>query len=354
MSDKPTISILEAKALERARLLEQAAALDREMTEIAQIAELAAKFNLVLMAADPRPSPDGPAPETLSDLIRLYKTSADSRYKKLSHASRGHYDSLLGLIEGDYGKEQLAQLTAEHFVTWHEKWSEGGKKSIAHAKIGMVRGVVGFGTEVLHDGECAKLFGIICKLKFKAPKGRNEKLTAAQATAIRSMAHTMKRPSIALAQAFQFDGGLLQKDTIGEWVPLDEEGVSEITADSFKWVRGIRWNEIDASLMLRHSSTWLGNIEFDLRKAPMVLEELKRQFGFSIERGSRDQLPATGPIVRSEFNELPWTAPEFRRWWRQVADACGIPKGIRNSDSRARAKGVQDASEDETEGRLAL
>ena len=45
----------------------------------------------------------------------------------------------------------------------------------------------------------------------------------------------------------------------------------------------------------------------------------------------------SGPIVVSEWDKLPWTAIEFRRWWRIVADACGIPREVRNMDSRAGA-----------------
>jgi hypothetical protein len=29
---------------------------------------------------------------------------------------------------------------------------------------------------------------------------------------------------------------------------------------------------------------------------------------------------------------------EFRRWWRKIADACDIPKNVRNSDSRVKAR----------------
>jgi len=32
------------------------------------------------------------------------------------------------------------------------------------------------------------------------------------------------------------------------------------------------------------------------------------------------------PVIVSEFDKLPWTGPEFRRWWRLVADACGCPR----------------------------
>jgi hypothetical protein len=52
----------------------------------------------------------------------------------------------------------------------------------------------------------------------------------------------------------------------------------------------------------------------------------------------RSQLPASGAIIVSDRDRLPWDAVEFRRQWRKLADACGIPKTVRNADSRARAK----------------
>jgi hypothetical protein len=335
MNEKPSNAILEAMERERARHLEQAAALERDMADIAR---LASKYNLIVTASDAADA-GATAPVSMVDLIRKYRNAADSPYKRLTHASRKHYDALLSLIETDHGDKQLAGLLVDDFERWHQKWSEGGKLSIAHAKIGMVRGLFGFGTEVLRDRECVRLFGILGKLKFEAPKARTERLTTEQAKEIRGMARVLQRPSIALAQAFQSEIGMLQKDVIGEWVPVSEAGVSDITSGATKWMRGIRWNEIDGNLVLKHASeSWQGDITFDLRKAPMVLEELNLQFDFNIEKSQRSQLPSSGPIVVSEHDGLPWDAVEFRRWWRKVATLCKIPPNVRNSDSRARAK----------------
>jgi len=41
-------------------------------------------------------------------------------------------------------------------------------------------------------------------------------------------------------------------------------------------------------------------------------------------------------VVVSEYNGLPYTAMEFRRWWRRIANECGIDPNVRNSDSRVR------------------
>jgi hypothetical protein len=365
MDEKENVTFREAMERKKARLLEEAAAVDRDMAELAR---LAAKYDIALSAGGIRiDSPElgsptlsvqhGAAPpKIVSDLIRAYKTVVASPYQKLKSASKKHYDTLLGLIETDVGQERLSSLQVDDFERWHKRWSEGGKVASGHSKIGMIRGLVGFGTQVLENDDCQRLFGILCKLKFEAPKPRNERLASSQAASIRAIARLLKRPSVALAQAFQTDVGLLQKDVIGEWAPVASTGVSDITSGDSKWMRGLRWNEIDDQLILRHSSDgWLGNVEFDLHKAPAVLEELRLQFEFDPLWSARSKLPLSGPIIVSEYDGQPWDAVEFRRWWRRIANQAGIPQSVRNTDSRVRAKaadGPREANE-KTEGRIA-
>jgi len=71
----------------------------------------------------------------------------------------------------------------------------------------------------------------LSKMRFAMPQPRKERLTSAQANAIRAKAHEMGRPSIALAQAFQFELMLRQKDVIGEYVPIAEAGISDLQVD---------------------------------------------------------------------------------------------------------------------------
>jgi hypothetical protein len=66
-----------------------------------------------------------------------------------------------------------------------------------------------------------------------------------------------------LAQAFQFDLRLRQKDVTGEWVPYGGRGDSSIIENGEKWVRGLLREEIDDDLILRKQTTF-GDIVFDL------------------------------------------------------------------------------------------
>lgn len=342
----------------RSSLLEQLTAVEREIADYDRYqAELAAKYAGVvattIATTATAPRRDG---MTVADLISKYRTHDQSPYKFLKHRSRQHYDNLLRLVERDYGSVRLHEISAATFDEWHAKWSEGGKLSIAFSKIQMARGLFGFGTSQLEDAECGRLFGILGKKKFEPPKARTQHLTAPQADLIRAKARELQRPSIALAQAFQSGVGLLQVDVIGQWIPMDEPGTSDVifTDDvgrREKWVRGLRWNEIDDGLVLRHPSE-REEIKFDLRQSPMVLDELRIQYGFELGKHDRVKLPPSGPIIKSEWSGIPWTAVEFRRWWRQVADACGIPKTVKNMDSRMKATAADD--EDDSEGQLAL
>jgi hypothetical protein len=65
--------------------------------------------------------------------------------------------------------------------------------------------------------------------------------------------------------------------------------------------------------------------EADLRSLPMVKEEVDL-----INSGSRN-----GAVVICEWTGKPWKQTEFRRWWRKVADAAGVPKEVKNMDNRA-------------------
>jgi len=295
---------------------------------------------------------------TIGGLIYCYRNDPDSKFRKkedkggIRYASRVHYDALMSMIDREHGHKVLADIKGRTVQHWYDEWS-ARSLATAHAKIKMLRTLFKFGIAFLEDDDCARISTVLREMKFRMPKARNEWLTADQATAIRAKAWELGRPSIALAQAFQFELMLRQKDVIGEWVPVSEPGMSD-TIDSAgnKWLRGIRFEEINHNFVLSHvTSKRLKKITVDLKNAPMVLEELNAKFPGSVrwvevmQAGKiviqiivdRALLPASGPIIVSEFDKLPWTAIEFRRWWRICADACGVPPTVRNMDSRAGA-----------------
>jgi hypothetical protein len=342
MSEKPTTdATFEAMKRDRERHLQEAAALEQRMAKYAQLKDLAAEFDVDLVPTAAAP----PRLETISDLIAVYKTSPASAYQKLKFASKRHYEAVLGMIEIDHGPAQLSKITVDDLKEWYREWGLGGRVSSSHAKIGMLRGICGFGIEVLKDGECGRLYAILSKMKFERPKARTEYLTAEDANKIRAKAHALGRHSIALAQAFLFETSLRQVDVIGEWVPMSEPGVEPtgvFRGDKLKWVRGIRWDMIDDNLLLTHATAGQKPITIDLKKSSMVTEELER-----VKAANGGKLPKQrDPVIVSERLRLPWNAVEFRRQWRILADACNISKNVRSSDSA----GDSDLQDAETEG----
>ena len=259
-------------------------------------------------------------------LINSYLNDPDSPYQKLRYRTKGSYRSFLRRIDRDLGPERVKDFDARRLKRVYEHWSKDGHIAMAHGLVTMLRALATFGATFLKNKECRELKATLSEMQFEMPKPRSsQELTTQQVNDIRAKAHEMGRPSIALAQALQFDLWLRQKQVIGEWVPIAEDrSVSDVIHGGKKWVHGLRWDEID-NLVLRRGNGGR-NKDIDLRLAPMVMDELAKL----------PVIPASGPVIVCEASGFPWTAYEFRRWWRKVADACGIPKSVYNMDSRQR------------------
>jgi hypothetical protein len=228
------------------------------------------------------------------------------------------------------------EIKARELRRWHEGFEAEGHIPMGHSCVGMLRTVLTFGSTILEDDRCKLLRVTLHDMRFPMGKARTATLSADQAIAIRAEAHKRGKPSIALAQAIQFECMLRQKDVIGEWVPVSEPGFSDMIWGNAKWMRGVKWSEIDATLKLTHvTSKRQKEIVVPLRQASMVVEEL--DIAFPAWGGDKANLPATGPVIVCETTGVPWIANEFRRHWRIIATAVGVPKGTRNMDSRAGA-----------------
>ena len=359
MAEKDPLSALEHLERERNRLIEEAAAkaseaslaaakatqLEAAMAELRRaqqaVAELAAGLNVTPAPAPaPELSNQAPQPEiperqtpafdgTIRDLAARYRASTS--FTDLRFRTRRTYEGNLRRIERDMGAEKVAHLDRSRVLQQFEAWNATGKLSISRARIAILRILSTFGMIELNDHDCRELKFTLSNMEFPLPKPRTEKLTAQHANAIRTMAHEMGWPSVARAQAFQFDLMLQQKDVIGEWVPNEEDGFSEILSGGKKWLRGIRWHEIkkdpEGGLVLEHTTSSKGKVvKMSLSGADMVLDELRR-YG---ERPTSKE-----PVIICEKRGLPWEDDEYRRIWRKIADAAGVPPNVRSMDSRS-------------------
>lgn len=271
---------------------------------------------------------------SVENLVAAYRGHDESPYQKLRHSSRLAYEANLKRIVNDWGKQLLAGLKKQEIEAQYNAWLSTGKRAMAHSLITMFRGLIHFGAGTLRDPECERLVAVLHNMYFSPPRGRSEFLTADHVKKIIDMAHKMGWHSIALAQAFQFEIKLHQRDVIGEWVPTTEPGEPDVLSPEGdeKWIRGLTWSEIDKDFVLRHRDVTNKVREVNLNLAPTVMKELKRELERLVTR------PVSGPVIVSEFHHQPWTAHEYRRRWRQVADACGIPKGVQNGSSRPAKK----------------
>jgi hypothetical protein len=336
MSDDTSSRIEALKAAAKARLLEkferdwaEAERLATTYPELFQITAPVGTIGDLADSANPRlrftvPQQIASAFDgTVKGLIEAYKSDPDSGYQKLRHSTRQNYNSLLRRIENDIGPDLVADLDARRLKAVHEAWTNAGKHiAMAHALMTTLRTLSSFGATWLKSNECRELKATLSGMEFKMPEQRTEQLTAEDATEIRKKAREMGFASIALAQAIQYDCRLKQKDVIGEWVPVSDSNMSDVIDGNEKWVLGLRWEELDEKFILRR-----GKDTIDLKLYPMVREEL--------EQTTRK---ASGPIIVYERTLLPYQTYQFRRVWRQVADAAEISKNVRNMDSRAPAR----------------
>lgn len=273
-------------------------------------------------------APALPGQRTLGDLIEIYQTDPVSTFHNLRYHVRRNQANALKRLKEQHGHWLLSDLRKRHFKLWYGQWTADGKISSGHAYVAKLRTLASFGAGDLEDQDCERICLILRRFKVPHAPPRKTFITAAQAEAVRCVAHEMGWPSLALAQAFQFEGGLRQKDIIGEWIPETEPGESDLHYRGQKWLRGLRWNEITDDLILEHlTSKKQKDVEVDLKLAPMVLEELPHVI----------YRTASGPIIINEITGLPWTANEYRRKWRICANIAGVPKNVWNMDSRSGA-----------------
>lgn len=331
-----------------------------DAAELEELKRLAAKHNLVVMPADAAPPQQGLKPPargvetdetftfpwesaptragpTVGELVQQYRTDPRSPYAKLRFKTREQYEYLLRPISKDCASLKLAELNTQGFQAIYDGWTKNGTERLpmGNSLMTMMRGLVNYGVAVLADPECERLSIVLHLMKFPLGKMKRPPLTIKHATAIMNKAHEIGKPSIALGQAFLFDcEELSQKDVIGEWVPNSEPGVSGVLDDDLKWIRGLRWEEIDQRWILKHvkSRASTSEVEIDLKKEPVVVLELNRilgRFHANPLIPDRTDFPANGPVLLNERTKMPWHSQEFRRYWRKIANECGVPKGVK-------------------------
>lgn len=291
--------------------------------------------------------------DTIASLVKIYLKHKDSPYQELRHNVQTTYSRRMSYIDRDFGTTRISTLSLPDFKAMHKFWiapkKEGEQRRVSHAheQMAFVRQAFRFGKGLKLPG-CKDAKDILDEMEFPNAKRRTEILNDGQSVLVRAEARRRNTPSIGVAQAFQTGLGVRQKDAIGEWIPIGEPGMSDVTDGPWKWVVGFRFEEIDADFRLVHrlskslrgrdalADQDAGKVkEWDLTLYPMIVEELELMAGAAPGKLTRDMLPASGPIVVAEHSGLPWIDKVFQHKWRAIAHAVGIPDQVQNRDSRA-------------------
>jgi hypothetical protein len=342
-------ALLRAMEEEKARILEEAAAkaaaIDQDIADIDRLRGIAGRYGFSLLpkgaSANNGAAPSNSVPGTIAALIETYRTNPLSPYYRKRFGTRGNTDHLCKTLAADLGHWRISDLKLADVQATYEKWVEkaaaaprgGNGQAMAQALLTQLRTLVNYGARELQDDSCVHLSFALRTLRNKVVTSTvREPLTEQNVKDIIAKAHEMSLRSIALAQAFQFDANLTQIDVLGDWIPQDEPEASDIIGSGKigsgkKWVRGLRWEEIDENLILRHRpSNGKGDeLVIDLKRCPNVMKEF-------FDQKSARRTP--GPIIVFEQTGQPYFAPAFRILWRKVARAAGVPDHVKNMDSR--------------------
>jgi integrase len=260
---------------------------------------------------------------TVGSLIAIYEAHEYSPYRRLARNSKENADYELRRLKHTVAERRVPKLNGIDFWRWYWQFRkpayEGGPERITDAFhiMARVRAVFTFGV-LLRLPDLQELRYILSLIRFPNPDSRTQAMNFQQACDFIAQAHEFGYPEMALAEALEFELTLRQIDVIGKWEFKKDD------RNTLEWV-GLRWEKINKDLILSYKTSKRGReVVFDLKAYELVYAELRR---FAI-------LPSIGPVIVDSKTGRPFEYEEFRRRWRMIARAAGIPDEVQNRDSR--------------------
>lgn len=308
----------------RVRLHGSVSEMQTRATELRHEVELYCQNNVALVAIR--------YAGTLGSLIKLYRNSEESGYAALKYNVAENYDYFFDMLDAHYGRRRLSGLTKAILFQWHKGFKKprqiGGPPRLSQASraMMMLRIILKFGVGL--DDHCERLCKILSTLRFEQPASPQQYLTADHVEAFIRKAHELSFPSMALAQAFQFETALRQKDVIGEWWPDEDyrsernrlrvaRGLPPIRVET--WTSGLVFGTHISPTLIMVKPTSKSHFKklaiSDLSLCPMVMAEFSK-------------IPADqriGAVIINELTGNPYRESTFRARWRTIADAACIP-----------------------------
>jgi hypothetical protein len=231
----------------------------------------------------------------------------------------------------------LTVLSVRH---WYNQWKKpielGGKERIdrAHDAVAMFRTILRFGATLRFE-ECRLLESELAMVKFDKGDAREQAMTYPYALAFINKARELaangvipewRARSMAIGIAAQFELMLRQKDVIGQWDKAKPNTPNAIYLRGEMWTGFFMWESIRGWIwrLKTSKSNYKKQVTFTLSNYSLLFPLLQ-------------EVPYTeraGPIVKGEHG-LPVRERSYRKWFRQVARAAGIPDEVWSMDSRA-------------------
>lgn len=292
--------------------------------EIADLCETyAARLDLWLAGESRGRRYDG----TIASLCDVYESHPQSAIHEVRANTAKSYRDSLKVLRKTVGARAVRAVVPIDVKTWYANWRRpaqpGGPERVkrAHDAVAMLRMVLRFGSALGHV-ECRNLVAGLEDLRFEKSGRRASEMTVDHVRAFVAKAIELRGPQIGLAMAIgtvtQFETALRQKDVIGEW--------RQPRTPAEHWEGLYRWDNIPGGLWRMQTSKTGKVIVFDLTGMELLWPLLQQV----------PQAERHGAIVKGEHG-LPIRERSYRKWFREIARAAGIPDQVWNMDARAGA-----------------
>jgi len=292
----------------------------------------------------PRARYDG----SVESLCRVFQEHPDSPIHEVKRNTYRTYSGSLNVIVSTVGRRVIRNVTALDVRRWYRLWRRpkepGGRERVdrAHDAVSTFRMVLRFGAALRHK-ECGELDHELKMLRFEKGAAREQELNyehvvaflrAADDLAARGVMPADRALYMSIGIAAQFELLLRQKDIIGERIRSDADlaravrrGATTIRCPDATWAGYFCWENIPGWRWRTRTSKskYRAAAEFDLARYDRMLFPL-------LERVPFDQ--RQGAVVKGEGG-YPVQERSYRKWYRQIARAAGVPDAVWSMDARA-------------------
>jgi hypothetical protein len=297
---------------------------DATTAEIADLCETYTQRLALWLAGDARPRwlYDG----SIGSLCDAFEGHPESPIHEVKANTAGSYVDSIKVIRATVAARAVRALTPIDVKRWYRNWRApalpSGPERVkrAHDAVACLRMVLRFGFALGHK-ECGDLAAQLSMVQFGRSAPRRSEMTLEHARAFIGAAldrGDRRGLSMAIGVAAQFETMLRQKDVIGEW--------SRDLSGREAWAGSLTWENIPGGILRLATSKTGAPAVFDLTRLDMLWPLLQ----------ARPQIERTGAIVTGDEGR-PIRERSYRKWFREIARAAGVPDEVWNMDARAGA-----------------